>query len=560
MPRTNKRRGRSGVTRLRVHFLGAARNVTGSLHFFEYTDEEGKVIRFFVDAGLAQEDESLNFQNRLLSGLKASDVHFGILTHAHNDHTGYIPKLYKEGFRGPVYCTPPTAGLLSVLLPDSGHIQEEEARQRAARETRRVERVKENDKRKASDKAQVAASKRGQKGQGKKNAAQAAASQTMPHTPAPAKGSKSRKQGSGQRRQDAPRVVQPALYTQADATQSLTLLKTVPFDTRFKAHEAVVFEFKRASHLLGAAVVALEVGNGNKKRRIVMSGDIGRPDMPVLKNIVRLKRADYIFCEGTYGDRLHPERDRVETLAEQINAAYERATKKAHPKYGHGVILIPAFAIGRVQSVLFDLRQLMVEKKIPSMPVYVDSPMAIRANAVYRTHVEEYNAKAVAAAKDGDPFTTPEYTELMEYSQSMQLDEPHPRPIIVLSSSGMASGGRVVRHLKQRLPGSQNTIIFAGFQSDGTLGRNLMNNKGENMMVGGEEVNVRATIQHIQDYSGHGDYRDILNWLSAFSPAPKKLFLVHGDNGALSALKERIEGTLHWNVEMPAYRQYADLD
>lgn len=543
MPRT-KRRGHTD--RLRLHFLGAARSVTGSLHFFEYTDEEGRVTRFFVDAGLAQEDESINFQNRLLSGLKASDVDFGIVTHAHNDHTGYIPRLMVGGFRGPIYCTPPTADLLSILLPDSGHIQEEEARQRAARESRRVERAREHAAQAETEKAKRPV--RGKRTRAARNTAHAA--QAKP----------SAKVRTRQRKHEAPRPVQSALYTQEDATQSLKLLKTVPFDTRFKAHDRVHFEFKRASHLLGAAIVVLEVGSGNKKRRIVISGDIGRPNMPVLRDIVKLKRADYILCEGTYGDRLHPERDRLEALAEHVNEGYQRALDKAHSTYGHGVILIPAFAVGRVQSVLFDLRQLMAENKIPAIPVFVDSPMAIRANKVYRARVEEYNAKATAAARTGDPFTTPEFAELMDAADSKRLDEPPSRPIIVLSSSGMASGGRVIHHLKRRLPGSQNTVIFAGFQSEGTLGRNLMNNKGENVMVGGEEVHVRATIQHIQDYSGHGDYRDILNWLSGFSPAPKKMFLVHGDDEALNALKQRVEEKLHWNVEVPGYRQYADLD
>lgn len=539
MPRS-KRTKRSGDSRLRLHFLGAAGTVTGSLHFFEYTSEEGEVIRFFVDSGLAQEDESINYQNRLVSGMKASDLHFGIITHAHNDHTGFLPKLYKDGFRGPVYATPATAALMAILLPDSGYLQEEEAARRLAREARRMREVAARQQpQKPADKAQ--------KGNDKKAGP----------------GAKERQKGRNNNkpaRKDAPRTVLPALYTKADAEASLNLIKPVPFDQRFKAHNHVSFEYKRASHLLGAAVVVLEVGQGNKKKRIVISGDIGRPDMPVLKNIVRLKRADYVICEATYGDRLHPVRDRQEQLAEYINEAYDRAVTKAHGTFGHGVILIPAFAVGRVQSVLFDLRQLMSDGRIPHIPVFVDSPMAIKANQVYRKHVEEFNPKALAALQAGDPFTTPIYAELPDAAQSKKLDEAPAKPIIVLSSSGMASGGRVVHHLKQRLPGPQNTVLFAGFQSDGTLGRQLMNNKGEELTIAGEPVRVRAKIFHMEDYSGHGDYNDILHWLGGFGPPPKKLFLVHGDKDALAAMKGRVEERLKWSVHVPRYREYVDLD
>ncbi|MBY0548639.1 MAG: MBL fold metallo-hydrolase [Candidatus Obscuribacterales bacterium] len=542
MPRS-KRTKRSGDSRLRLHFLGAAGTVTGSLHFFEYTTEESEVIRFFVDAGLAQEDESLNYQNRLPSGLKASDIKFGIITHAHNDHTGFLPKLYKDGFRGPVYASPQTAALMGILLPDSGYLQEEEASRRLAREVRRMSQVQAPQPIKQTKQATL-----GRKGR------------TAKSDEKPQAKPSGRQQGKKHPKQDAPRTVLPALYTKADAEAALKLIKVVPFDQRFKAHPLVAFEYKRASHLLGAAVVVLEVGTGSKTKRIVISGDIGRPDMPVLKNIVRLKRADYVLCEATYGDRLHPRRDRQATLADHINEAHDRAIKKAHPSFGHGVILIPAFAVGRVQSVLFDLRQLMADGRIPEIPVFVDSPMAIKATDVYRKAVEEYNPKALAALQAGDPFKTPIYAELPDAAQSKKLDDPPAKPIIVLSSSGMASGGRVVHHLKQRLPGPQNTVLFAGFQSDGTLGRQLMNNKGEELYVGGEEVRVRAKIAHMEDYSGHGDYNDILNWLSGFSQAPKKVFLVHGDTDSLAAFKTRVEERFKWNVHVPHYREFVDLD
>lgn len=475
--------------KLRLHFLGAARSVTGSLHFFEFT-RAGKTTRFFLDMGLIQEDESLNFEHRLPKGLKAADIDFGIFSHAHRDHIGYFPRLVRDKFKGPAYATPATIALMELLLPDSGSVQESEHR-------------------------------------------------------------------ACKRRYGA--CKEELLYGEADAIRALKQLKGVDFGRRFKPVPDIQVEFQPASHLLGAAVVSIEFGHGAQKVKVVFSGDIGRKGMPMLPDIACVKDADYVLCESTYGDRLHPVRDRLEILAGVINRAYGRASM-AHRVHGNGVILIPAFAVGRSQAILHDLRTLIESKRIPNLPVFLDSPMAIRANEVYRKYGQfKRSGFRWFSRKKADPLSTPRYVECLEADRSAALDSPPSEPIIIVSASGMATGGRVLHHLKHRLPGAQNTVLFIGHQSHGTLGRQLKNGESDAVTIQGEEIKVRAAVEFLEDYSGHGDYNDILDWLSGFQKKPKKLFLVHGEEESATALKARIEKKLGWNVVVPSMRESVEL-
>lgn len=511
MPARNRGRGKP---RIRLHFLGAARMVTGSLHFFEYTSGSGSTTLFFIDVGLNQENEAQNFENRLPKGVKWSDVKFGILTHTHLDHIGLLPYARKSGFTGDVYCTEPTADFARVSLPDSGYLQEEDARRANARAKRNAERPQ----------------------------------QETHDGPKPRPRSKR-----------SPKMVVP-LYTQEEAKACLDQLKAGPYDVNFAITDEISVRFSHASHLLGAAVVTLDIGKGSTKRTITFSGDIGRPSYPVLKDLAIVPHADYVICEGTYGDRAHEPYDRQGHLAEVINEAYQRANKPS--KHGYGVIIIPAFAIGRVQSVLFDLRELMVTKRIPTIAVLVDSPMAIRANAIYRKYPQLYAGKAAELAKQGiDPFRTPgEYAEVMEYQMSQLLLKPADRPLIIIGSSGMATGGRITNHLQYRLPGPQNTVLFVGYQAQGTMGRVLTAEETpETVRMFGEDVPVRATILHTGGYSGHGDYNDIIRWMRGFKVKPKQVFLVHGDEEALLALAEKLKRTLGIDAVVPNYREYFDL-
>ncbi len=523
-PKASKRLARAGKSRIRLHFLGATRMVTGSLHFFEYTSEEGITTRFFVDMGLNQEVAAMNRQNRLPSGIKPSQIDFGIFSHAHIDHTGFFPKLVKDGFTGPVYTTAPTKDLLSLLLPDSGYLQEKEA----LSAQRRAER---------KDK-------------------------TAANTPAPAKkrpGKQSNTAKSSSAKAAQPTAVQP-LYTEMEARACLGQIKCVEYDTLTQLADGIQVKFTNAAHILGAAVVTLELGKRNQKRTVVLTGDIGRPDMPVLQDVAQVKQADYIICEGTYGDKLHEKRNRLAILAEIINKAYKRANVP-HQKFGYGVIIMPAFAVGRVQSVLFDLRQLMAEKAIPEIPVFVDSPMAISATRIHRNHPDHFNQETSALVKKGiDPFTTPRYAELEDFKLSQQLDQPASSPVIIVGSSGMASGGRILAHLEARLPGPQHTIVFVGYQGTGTLGRQLVEPGVDIIKINGKILRVNATIESMSDYSGHGDYGDIMRWLSGFQRKPRQLFLVHGEAATLEALKGRVERTLRFEVTIPRHRDHVDLD
>jgi metallo-beta-lactamase family protein len=519
--------------------------VTGSLHFFEISEGD-KTVRFFLDAGLNQESPSTNHQNRLPSGIKASDVDFGILSHAHIDHTGLLPKLVKDGFRGKVYATPVTRELVGLLLPDCGYLQEQEA-----------ERLN----RRAAKRAGTANGGTGTDAKGNTGAGSAQApAQRGNRKGASGKGAsgKNPRMAAKATEPRAPKKVEP-LYTEKEAVAALSHIEAIEYDTPFNVSDGIVLRFLHASHILGAAIVSLEIGRGSKKRRVVFTGDLGRPQMPVLKDVATVKQADYVISEGTYGDKLHEKRNRQNELAAIINRAYERA-KNADPKFGHGVIIIPAFAVGRVQSVLFDLRILMAAGKIPNIPVFLDSPMAIKATKIYRHHTGLYNGQAAKLfAEGGDLFTTPRYAELLEWKQSETLDAPASEPIIVVGSSGMASGGRIMRHLENRLPGKQNTVVFIGFQGHGTLGRQLVEPEVEEVTVAGKAVRVRATVEYMRDYSGHADYEDIIRWLGAFGQKPQKLFLVHGEAESLDALKSRIEERLRWDVVVPRNREFIDL-
>jgi metallo-beta-lactamase family protein len=543
MPKAErKRHARSHERRIRLHFLGAAKMVTGSLHFFEVSEGD-KTVRFFIDAGLNQENDSVNFQNRLPHGLKAADIDFGVFTHAHIDHTGFFPRLVKEGFKGHVYTTAATRDLVGLLLPDSGHLQEEEAQRANARAARRAKEQgpeKQAGKQKPRGKNQKHAGVQPQKSD--------AGVQVNAGATAPA------------------RVVQP-LYTQEEAEKALFHIKTVEFDSPFEVRPGIVLRFTTASHLLGAAVVTVEIGTGSKKRRIVFTGDLGRPHMPVLQELAPLALADYIICEGTYGNKLHAQRDRLEALEQHVKGALERAAKpqgKRSAKSGAGVVIMAAFAVGRVQSLLHDLRLLMDSGRLPDTPVFVDGRMANNANEVYRNHSKLYNkgaAKRLSESANGrDLFSPPRFMEVREWSQSLALDNPAAEPAIIITSSGMASGGRVLRHLENRLPHEQNTILFCGYQSVGTLGRQLVSPGVQTVRVNGKEIAVRATVEHMEDYSGHADYEDILRWLRGFQTRPDKVFLVHGEPESLDALKKRIEDRLRWDVEVPQVRDHVDIE
>lgn len=519
--RKETRQARAGQPRIRLHVLGAAGGVTGSLNLFEYFDK-GKVTRFLLDVGLHQENETLNHQNRLPSGITPADIDFVIMSHAHIDHSGYFPKLVKDGFKGPCYTHEATRDLLAILLPDSGYLQQEAAE----RANRRLD--KERQRRFSGNKA------RGR-----------------------SKSHRHPQKAALKREAQRPRV--RPLYTEQDARACLSQVKGLKYDTIYQLADGVSVRLTDACHILGAAVVTLSIGTGAAKRVFCFTGNIGRDDTPILRSLKPVLQADYLMSESTYGNKLHQKRDRLSVLADIINRAYARARQR-HPKYGYGVIVIPAFAIGRVQAVLYDLRRLMTERRIPEIPVVLDSPMAIKATQVHRRYAELYNLEAQRLAATGtDPFAAPRYLECSERDQSAILDTPAREPVIIVSSSGMASGGRIIQHLEARLPGRQNTVLFVGYQGTGTLGQNLVNLKSGYVRVFGRPVKVNAAIEFMSDYSGHADCGEIVRWMSKFQRKPLNTFLVHGDAAALQNLKRQIQSTLGWKVTVPGHRDVFEL-
>lgn len=528
-----KRLIKAGKPVIKLHFLGAAGHVTGSMNLIEYWQGE-KVTRFLLDAGLNLENKRLDFSNRFPKGLTAKDIDFIVLSHAHIDHSGYIPKLVEDGFRGRVFCTPSTVDLTKILLPDSGYLQEE-----AVKRSNRF----------AAKAASKSASKPGSKTGTKVGV----------------------KNGVG-KEGETPVSRQP-LYTERQAINSLKYLSALSYYDTHELAEGVKIRFTEAGHILGSAVTTVEIGVGSHKKTLCFTGNIGRRDAPLLRRLEAVEGADYLITESTYGNKLHTKRNRLEELARILNAAHERA-KTTERRKGKGVILIPAFAIGRAQAVLNDLRKLIELGMIPDLKVFLDGRMSISATHVHRQYDQDLDDETKAVFDSGnDPFRTRRFELCKVWQQSEALQAPQSEPVIIVGSSGMANGGRIVGHLQSRLGGSNNTVVFIGYQGTGTLGNSLVRFADnppasiakcvapcpQTVSVQGKQIRVRAKVEFMSDYSAHADYSDILWWLRQFKRRPTKTFLVHGDEDALSGLAERIHTSLNWNVEIPKARDFVYL-
>ncbi|MBX9667540.1 MAG: MBL fold metallo-hydrolase [Candidatus Obscuribacterales bacterium] len=487
-------------TRVKLHFLGSAGEVSGSLIMLEVV-RPNKTTRVLLEAGLHQENDNINHSRRLPNGLLPKDVDAIVISHAHIDHSGYLPVLVEQGYKGPVYTHAATRDLMRFLLPDSGNLQE----RAAARENER--------------------------------------------------------NGHGRRGKATAAKVYP-LYTATQARRCLNHIKTVEYDRTYQITDVVAIRFTDAAHILGAAVVTVVVGKGKNSKTICFTGNVGRNDMPFLRNLTPVLDADYIISESTYGNKLHQKRDRLKMLEGIITDGFNRA-RHHDPKEGCGVIIIPAFAVGRVQTVLYDLRTLMMQKRIPNLQTFLDSPMAVESTKVHRKYTNLYNQEARQLADCGiDPFRTPRYMECRGWTHSRMLDKPVNEPIIIIGSSGMAAGGRILAHIEKRLHRSENTVVFVGYQGTGALGYTLVNEKPTEVVIHDERVPVKARIAYMSDYSGHADYSEMIGWFKMFRRKPKKLFLVHGDPEALTAFKGHIEESLGWKgvVVIPGPRSCFELN
>jgi metallo-beta-lactamase family protein len=460
-----------------IQFLGATRTVTGSKHLIEVDG-----YRTMVDCGLFQGLKELRMRNWEPFPLNPASINSVILTHAHIDHTGYLPRLARDGFDGPVYATPATVELARIMLPDSARLQEEDA-------------------------------------------------------------AYSNKAGSSRHKPALP------LYTEKDASRALKRLESVNYRKRVQLTKKLSFEFVTAGHIIGSGFVLFDFESlEGRRKRMIMTGDLGRYNEPIIPDPSGVDEADYIVVESTYGDRNHPDVDVKEKLAELINETARRG--------GH--VLIPAFAIGRTQQLLYLIRELEEENRIPILPVFVDSPMASSATKLYLRHTEDHDLEMKDLLDERrNPLATKRFNLARSVQESKKVDAEE-ESTIVISASGMATGGRILHHLRKRLPDGRNTVIFAGFQAAGTRGRRLVDGEKE-IKIFGEFVPVLARIETIENLSAHADSREILRWLGGFKRAPEKIFLVHGEPRAQEALKNKIVEKFGWQVEIPEYLEKFEL-
>ena len=459
---------------VKVKFLGATGTVTGSRFLLDIG-----YFRLLFDCGLFQGLKELRLRNWERFPVDPDSINAVVISHAHIDHTGYLPRLVKEGFKGPIYCTNPTADFMEIMLLDAAKLQEEEA------------------------------SFANSKGYSKHANAE-------------------------------------PLYTTRQAESVFPLLKKYNYEEKIKVNENVEIIYKDAGHLLGSAITELHIKGDNSAKKIVFSGDLGRNHDVMLRPPTPIERADILFIESTYGDKDNPGLDPASELEKSVNATFSR----------NGVVLIPAFAVGRTQVLLYYLHQLMESDRIPDVPVYIDSPMAISATYLYYRYPEYHKVKF-----NQTEFARKLETNLLVFVKTSQ----HSKSLngiksnaIIISSSGMMTGGRVLHHLYHRLPNPQDTVIVAGYQAEGTRGRRLVD-KDPTIRIFGEEVPVKCHVENMTSLSGHADREELFQWMKHFKESPKMVFTVHGEKNNLDAYTKAIKERMRWNVIQPVYLESADL-
>jgi metallo-beta-lactamase family protein len=446
---------------MRIEFLGATGTVTGSKYLLEH---DGR--RLLVDCGLFQGLKQLRLRNREPLPIDPASIDAVLLTHAHIDHSGYLPSLVAQGFAGPVYCTQATRVLCALLLPDSGRLQEEEA-------------------------------------------------------------DRANRHGYSRHKPALP------LYTQAQARAALKHFKALAFDEDFVPWPGWSCDLKRAGHILGAASACIAWGGGS----ILFSGDLGRNDDIVMRAPEACAPADYVVIESTYGNRTHPAVDPLGALAEIVNRTAARG----------GIVVIPSFAVGRAQTLLHCLHLLKEAGRIPHLPVYLNSPMAADATRMFGHHLDEHRLSAADCAAMGQEVTIVNTIEESKRLNTLAY------PSIIVSASGMATGGRVLHHLKAYAPDARHTILFAGFQAAGTRGAALLAGAPA-IKIHGAYVPVRAEVACLDSLSAHADRGQLLDWLVP-QVAPRHVFVTHGEPVAADALRLAIEERFGWPVSVPDYRQ-----
>jgi metallo-beta-lactamase family protein len=473
-----------------IQFLGAAGTVTGSKHLINTgSDATGKSgFQTLIDCGMFQGPKEWRERNWQNTPIPANEIDAVVLTHAHLDHCGWIPRLVKNGFHGPIYATPATIDLCGILLPDSGHLQEEDA-----------EFYNKHQKSK--------------------------------HKPA------------------------LPLYTLEEAKDCLQYFQPIQVETIKQLCPELSFRFVRAAHILGSAMAEITLQKNGTGRHLLFTGDIGRvrnqhtaPGKVVRSGPTEGESADILVMESTYGNRQHPTDDPRPALATLIRQTVERG----------GSVIVPAFAVERTQKFLFMLKELMESGQIPRIPVYCDSPMAIQAVEIFMKHSEEYSEETRRLVSQyGSPLEWTSFQFALTPEQSKRINDSQ-YPCIIVSSSGMVTGGRILHHLAQRLPDPKNTVIFIGFQAQGTRGFTIKSGAPE-VKIFGEIVPIHAQVAAFEQFSDHADTPELLQWLRTFSNRPGATYLVHGDPAASSQLRETMTKELGWNVQVAQWMEKVDI-
>lgn len=460
-----------------LQFLGAAQTVTGSKYVL---DADGS--RVMIDCGLFQGFKELRLRNWEALEVNPASIPWLLLTHGHIDHSGYLPRLVRDGFKGRIYATTATADLLKILLPDSARLQEEDAEY---------------------------ANRKG-------------FSRHHPALP---------------------------LYTEQDAIAALKLIQRVSYEENVSLNKFINARFIPAGHILGSSFIEVHVTErGRAPLKIVFSGDLGRYDEPILNDPSPENDADYLLIESTYGDRLHDHANPKDRLAEIINSTAQRG----------GKIIIPAFAVGRTQLLVYYLRELEDEERIPVLPVVVDSPMGVEATRLYSRHHEDHDLDMQRVENlRRNPLATRNFSLVQGRNGSKALNQQQ-GPAIIISASGMATGGRVLHHLAHWLPDPASSVILAGYQAAGTRGRRLQDGEKQ-VKIHGEMVPVRAQVESLSSLSAHADAGEIMRWLQGFKRPPQKTFVVHGEIGSATTLRDRIAKELGWDAVVPVHKQVVEL-
>jgi metallo-beta-lactamase family protein len=472
-----------------IQFLGAAGTVTGSKHLINTGDPAGRSgLQVLIDCGLFQGPKDWRERNWRDTPVPAKEIDAVILTHAHLDHCGWIPRLVKEGFRGPIYATPPTIDLCGIILPDSGHLQEEDANF--------------YNKRKKSK-----------------------------HDPA------------------------LPLYTFEEAQSSLQYFRPAQVGKTVSLSSELSFRFVPAAHILGSCMAEVSLSANGQTRHLLFTGDIGRvrdhkvaPGKVVHSGPAEGEIADLVVMESTYGNRAHPKEDPLPELARLITAAVNRG----------GSVVVPAFAIERTQKFVFIVKHLIESGQIPRLPVFCDSPMAIKAVEIFLKHDEEYSEETRnMIRKYGSPLEWPGFTFASTPEESKKINAVL-TPAIIISSSGMVTGGRILHHLAQRLPEPKNLVLFIGFQAPGTRGF-AIKSKSDEVKIYGDFVPIRAQVAALEQFSDHADPPELLQWLHTFGNRPATTYLVHGEPDASEQLRELMEKELGWSVQVAKYLEKVEV-